>query len=315
MIQTICEPRNIVSKEQFIHNYPGYSVALDGHVYGGPFFITTEHGPYANFNHHEEVDRTGTRSTSAQVLMTIKRGFYESYMHEKRHKINIYYNDPDQDTSLAIWLLKNHERLEGKKSEYKINRLVGIEDILDITLGTGPLNINETIEQVAWIFEPYTRGRIEGKIDVVNPEQLKNNMINIVDEISERITEHVNGSKNYMKVDQRYEALYKGDRFMIIREIGPQARLNIFEEHPIDAFVVVRQREDEKYVYSILIHPYSGFPKDKLRDELNEIEGHCGLLDCWSGGSDNISSSRGKGSNIQPEALYHIINKIQNERR
>lgn len=310
MIEAICEPRKIVRKQEYLKTYPGYSVALDGLVYGGPFFISTSKGPYANFNHHEEVDRTGTRSTSAQVMMAIKRGFFKTYKKDNADEINIWYNDPDQDTSLAIWLLKNHERMEGTKNEYAIIKIVHIEDIIDITLGTGPMKITKDLKKMAWVFEPYTRGRIEGRLDVINQEQLKNNMMAIVEDIENRITEHVDGSQEYIELDQRYDIIHKGKKFMMIKEHGPHARMNIFENNDIDAFTAVRQREDGKYVYSIIINPYAGFPKNGLKKLLNRME--CdNNIDQWSGGSDNISSPRGKGSSITPEELFEIINNMR----
>lgn len=64
---------------------------------------------HANFNHHEGVVRLATASTSEQVLIALKTGFSDTF---RLDDLNMYINDPDQDTALALWILINHDRLE-----------------------------------------------------------------------------------------------------------------------------------------------------------------------------------------------------------
>ena len=314
MIETICEPRKVIKKEEFIRDYPEYSVALDGLVYGEPFFESKEKGPYKNFNHHEEVDRMGTRSTCSQVYIALKQRFIQGYTKDDEVVMNIYYNDPDQDTLLADWQLHNHDQVRGKEGNHLLNRLVDIEDKLDVTLGTYPLNLNNpetynTIKKMAWVFEPYTRSRVEGKLDVTDYELLKKNMTDIRLEVHRRITEHVNKSENSIDIDRRYDIIEKGKRWIMIKEIGPHARINIFEDDKINTFVSYRKREDDKYVYSIIFTPYSGFPREQFCDVLNNIEDTT-RINGWSGGSSNISSSRKHGSIIDPKGISELLKKI-----
>ena len=122
-------PRRIEQWDNFVGRYPEKSIALDGFVYGKPRF--EPEGAYLNSNHHEEVDRLSTRSTSAQIFIAIKQGLINTYTVDGAVRMNIFVNDPDQDTCLAVWLLKNHERILGQRSEPLINRLVELEDRFD----------------------------------------------------------------------------------------------------------------------------------------------------------------------------------------
>lgn len=98
-----------------------------------------------NFNHHQDVDRLATRSTSGQVLVAIKQGLIDVMRQDGTPRFNVYVNDPDQDSSLAVWLLANHERISGLKSEPLINKLILAEDLIDTTAGAYPLNPNSTL--------------------------------------------------------------------------------------------------------------------------------------------------------------------------
>src|SRR3989338_10976306 len=142
MISLHVEPRKVLKWEQFVKEKPAFSIALDGYVRGKPHF--DPQGPYANFNHHEDVDRLGTRATCAQVSVAIKQGLFETFQQQNEPHANVYVNDPDQDTCLAVWLLQNAERLTGQKSEPLIKRLIAVEDFLDVTAGAYPFNPSMT---------------------------------------------------------------------------------------------------------------------------------------------------------------------------
>ena len=55
------EPGVVMSWEEFRKKKPACSIALDGCVAGQTKYSPA--GPFANFNHHEAVDRLATRST------------------------------------------------------------------------------------------------------------------------------------------------------------------------------------------------------------------------------------------------------------
>ena len=81
------EPKQVpMQKEEFCRTKPRNSVALDGYVYGGPWF---EHnGPYCSFNHHEEVNRLATRATCGQALMAIRQGFFSTFIPSGKHQLH-----------------------------------------------------------------------------------------------------------------------------------------------------------------------------------------------------------------------------------
>lgn len=70
-----------ITWETFVKEYPNNSIALDGFVIGETNFDA--HKKMANFNHHENVNRLATRSTSAQILMALRLKLIDSlnYFH------------------------------------------------------------------------------------------------------------------------------------------------------------------------------------------------------------------------------------------
>ncbi|MCG2720756.1 MAG: hypothetical protein L6290_01915 [Thermodesulfovibrionales bacterium] len=78
-----------------------------------------------------------TRSTAEQIHIEIKLGLFDTFRKDGVPEAHIYVNDPDEDTCLAWWLLKNNERVR-KYSDPRINRLVYCEDRLDSTAGAYP---------------------------------------------------------------------------------------------------------------------------------------------------------------------------------
>lgn len=78
MIKLIVNPKTPpMSWQEFTRKYEPRSIAMDGFVSTGPRFKKT--GPYANFNHHEEVSRLETRVTCAQILIAIRQGLFRAF--------------------------------------------------------------------------------------------------------------------------------------------------------------------------------------------------------------------------------------------
>lgn len=299
------EPRVQKTYERFRLENPAYSIALDGYVWGRPVFDRT--GPHVNFNHHEDVDRLGTRSTCAQVFLAIKQGLFETFFKDGRPFANVFANDPDQDTSLAIWELQNHELLEANPCSPYIRRLVAIEDILDCTAGAYPEIKDSFAEELAWIFEPYRIARLLGQIPEMNGEK----MYQIVAAVSERITAHVNGRGDRLELDTRYEIIGGGKGWKMIREIGSDARTALFADG-VRAYVSVREGNNGAWVYSIgKMSPFIQLDLTKFSAYLNRLEnlnpdsGHS-----WGGGDTIIGSPRSPndyGTKIPPAELQKIL--------
>ncbi|HHP7233364.1 MAG TPA: type II CAAX prenyl endopeptidase Rce1 family protein [Desulfobacterales bacterium] len=111
---------------------PAGTIYLDGAAQSEPF-MDHERKVY-NLDHHEGCVRPFTLSTCEQVLVMIMKG-----LDLRDREWNIYANEPDLDTVLAIWLIFNHLRIARKESLhvrflYALVRLEGVIDALGLEL-------------------------------------------------------------------------------------------------------------------------------------------------------------------------------------
>jgi hypothetical protein len=127
---------------------PG-TMYLDGAAQCEPF-MDHEKQIY-NFDHHEGCLRSFTLSTCEQVLVMILKG-----MDLRGREWNVFANEPDLDTILAIWLILNHLRIRNKDSGrlqylYSLVRLEGVIDShgLEMTEFSGmPAGLQKKIMEV-----------------------------------------------------------------------------------------------------------------------------------------------------------------------
>jgi hypothetical protein len=195
---------------------PAHSIALDGYVVGGPRYDAAS--PRVNFNHHEEVDRLATRSTCAQVHLAIRQGLFSRFRDEGGARADVYANDCDQDVCLSWYLLKNHYRAEPTMNA-ALNRLVGVEDVLDATAGAYPYPADmPLLQEVAWIFRPYTQARQTGWLDGRNSCVFAD----VVDAVCSRVERYLIGSGERESLDTHYEVLRHGHDFVQVLEVGAQ---------------------------------------------------------------------------------------------
>jgi hypothetical protein len=305
MVLRIC-PGKEVSWDAFRRESPPYSVALDGIVRGVPRFDAE--GTRANFNHHQDVDRLATRSTSGQVLVALKQGLMDAFQVSGAPKMNIYVNDPDQDSSCAVWLLANHERIIGTKSEPLMSRLISAEDLLDTTAGAYPFDPNSKLmRELAWIFDPYVQARMGGRVRAMEGAE----MANVIDAVGLRISKYTLGDAQQLSLDTRVEELGGGETWRMIREVGFYARTGLFARG-IKAFVSLLGEAEGAYHYSIgKMSPYIAFPIQEIYVALNHLEG----LDmasgtAWNGGDTIGGSPRRVGSKLSPAELESAINRF-----
>jgi hypothetical protein len=288
-----------ISWSEFTRNYPKFSIALDGYVKEGPVF--SECGPYVNFNHHDGVSRLETRCTAAQVLVAIRQGLFCLFKHDNEPNAHIYVNDCDEDSTLAVWLLLNHEKSRRIFNPI-INRLVSMEDMLDTTAGAYPYPTDTpTLQEMAWIFEPYRKFRMSEKYFLKTSEDYTS----VIYEVCDRITRYTNGESHKIPLDTRYTILEQFPNWSMVKEIGLNARSGLFQDG-ILAFVSVRERPDGKYSYILArMSQYINFPVDKFCKRFNQIE-KC-TFDTWGGGNIVIGSPRVGGSSLKPHELSEII--------
>lgn len=316
----IC-PRKTISWAEFCSKAGPWSIALDGYVHGEPLY--NPDGPYVNFNHHEDVDRLATRSTSGQVFMAIKMGLMgvESFGSHKG-RMNIYVNDCDQDVCLSVWLLKNADRLAS--SEPLLNRLVWVSDVMDACAGAYPFStFNSTMQELAWIYQPYMENRAKvGSLEVWEMQA-------IIEAVGHRIDQHLMGRGETIEVYGKFDTVYKEEGWMMVRESGPYAR-TAMKVHGITAFVSMNQISAESpnihgnwnWKYSIgTLTPYVRFPIQQIYEALNlaELSGSglsAAAMDSeWArgngwGGSNTIGGGPRKGSILPPENVRDIINGV-----
>lgn len=296
-------PRHAMTRNEFETTTPRCSIALDGMVSGGPFF--NEATLHANFDHHDGVIREATMSTCMQVYFAIKGGLMESFRENGKPCLNVFINDTDQDTALAVWLLRNYKLFEGTQSIPHINRLLHLNNNWDITGGAFPINLDDkVIRQHCWIFEPYANLRKSGKLAQASEEMLRDN----IESTTSRITAYLVGNASEKELDLRHEILYDSPRFKIIDEIGGNdVRYHLFSKG-LNAFVsLVARRNDERFVYSIgRRSQYIPFPIDRFYDDLNEAEGLT-RADGWNGSTIIGGSSRQQGSKLTWKEIAPIL--------
>lgn len=302
MIQLHVEPKTpAMSWEQFCATKPAFSIALDGYVYGGPKFMKT--GPYANFNHHEDVDRLSTRATCAQVLMAIRQGFFDTFRNGFKDTIHVYVNDCDQDVCMAVFLLR-HGVVSGTVVNPILNRLVFLEDMLDTTAGAYPFPVEmEVLQELAWTFKPYTDFRLSGGLGRRNASEFEA----IIELVEKRLEKTINGRGERVELETDYDVIGGGSGWSMVEEKGAQARTAMFGKG-IRAFVSVQKRSDGRFQYSIgRMSTFVPFDIPGILAALNEAEG-CGE-DRW-GGADTIGGSpRVAGSRLTPKEVETIINQ------
>ena len=292
-----------LSWEQFLKTAPVNSIALDGYVVGPTHFHKNEKGVWANFNHHEGVDRLSTRATCAQTLLAIRQGLIKSFdIHDTVH---LYVNDCDQDVCLSVFLINNFYLAEGVLNPL-LNKIVHIEDMMDTCAGSYPFPIDlPALREVSWVFYPYTTFRMHGGVDRKNVNEFRS----VIDDVQHRIMKYVVGQTEKIEFDSSYEIIGGGKDWKMVIENGYEARTQMMQDG-ICAFVSVRQRNDGNYTYSIgKMSTFIPFDIPKILEHLNKSDTINGE-DIW-GGSDTIAGSpRVSGSSLTPKMVEDIINVI-----
>lgn len=302
-IELAIHPRQSVTREAFVRDNPPGDVALDGYVRGGPFRdkVTL----HANFDHHEGVIRGITMSTAKQSYFAIKGRFVE-----RRHgRFTMHINDPDQDTSFATWLLKNYHLFTGSQSHPAINRQLDLNDKLDITGGTFPMNLNDvTLGQHLWTFKPYADARRDGTLATATESTMRL----IVEAVHRNLNKLLIGEGGYEQLDSRHEIFYQSPRFgfELVNEIGGNdARYYLLSTgHLWSGYVsLVATRPDGRYVYTIG-RPSEDvdYPVEDLYDVLNEAEGRT-RANGWNGSDLVGGPSREDGSSLRWQDLRDIL--------
>ncbi len=302
------EPGVVMSWEDFQVKKPPFSIALDGYVSGQTKYSPS--GPFANFNHHEAVDRLATRSTCMQIFFSITLGLFDAFRKEGKRFAHVYVNDADQDVCLSYWLLCHPDKAASIKWEDPLAKFIVFEDFVDASAGAYPFDdSNEPdslLKRQAWVFEPYTTARSKRLLHSMTGPDLEQ----LIKTISGRITQFSRSEGQSITIDTRPEIIGGGPGWKMIVETSIYARTCIYASGT-SAFVGMRTRNDGNYTYVIgKMSPYVPFPLVKIYETLNKVENLESTHNAW-GGSDIIGGSpRKTGSSLPPQEVEKIINKV-----
>lgn len=303
MINLLAEPGVVVSWDEFTDTKPPYSIALDGYV--NSVSELDINGPYLNLDHHSGVKRLVTRSTCAQVYLSIVLGLFKLFQNDNQPHANIYVNDCDQDVCLSYWLLKNPDKILDLRAQDYITRLIIGEDFIDATAGSFPIDLTRDImQQTFWVFEPYTTARTNGELGKSSSAQLVELILNVY----ERIDLYAEGKAQKIEIDDRYEIVGGGKGWKLAKEIGPYARTQLYQEG-YQALITYRDNQDGTYTYSIgKISNFIIFPITDLYHVLNHSEKLNDTNDQWGGSTIIGGSPRRSGSKLKPKEIENIVN-------
>jgi len=292
-----------LSWEQFCELTEPFAIAIDGYVDAGPLF--QDSGPRLNLsNHHAGVDRLATRSTCAQVLLTIRQGLFTRFRDDSGARADVYCNDCDEDVCMS-WFLLKYGYLAEHAINPVLNRLVVMEDLLEATAGAYPFPVDlPLLQELAWVFEPYRRHRLSGVLDQKDPDLYTG----IVTEVEQRILRNVTGRGERITLDTRYERIDGGRGWAMVREIGAQAHTGILADG-VQAYVTVHDRGDGRWNYTVgRMSPFIPFNVPRVLAALNAEEKE--PEDRWTGGATIGMSSRTNGSRLSPKEIVRIVNSV-----
>lgn len=306
MIEVHVEPGVTKTAEQFVSESPKFSIALDSYVAGPPGLFP---GPRVNFDHHVGVVASATRSACGQVAFAIKKEKLFNYFKiDGMPQADIFVNHGDHDVCTSIWLLRNHERISGYKSEPLLTRLVSVIDLLDSSGGVYPLDPNSSVRQeFSWVFEPYSAARVSGRAFKMESAEMRN----MIDAVCARISDYAVGKGRKIPLDTRYEKIGGGTGWALVKEIGFDARTGMLADD-IAAFVSVYPSGNGLNDYAIArMNSFDPFPARRIYDALNQAEGIAlDNPDRWNGSDNNGGSPRRAHSRLTPKELENVVEAV-----
>jgi len=299
-ISLFLQPFKVVSWDHFGANAPAKSIALDGYV-AGPLRRTATH---INFNHHEDVDRIGTRCSSLQVMVALKGGLLEWLAGETP---NVFANDCDHDVCLATWLPEHRLEFVNERSEPLISRMSWAVDMLDTFAGAYPLDPAEEIyEQVSWSFASYSRARQNGTLHIMNADGMRG----IILDCQARMDKYRLGKAERQRADTRFNIVHSGNGWVLVEEHGIDAR-SAMRAKSIDGFVRIRESNGKTVVSVGKLKPLSRFPVKPILVALNLAEGIADAQADRYDGSDTIGGSpRRRGCGLTKSQLIQVVDTV-----
>lgn len=306
----IAKPWKVINWEEFKHQTPTCSIALDGYVFGAPTYDSNWLN--INFNHHEWVDRLSTRCTASQVFIAIKQWLSQSLKQNWTTHYNIYLNDPDQDTCLAVRLLKNYKIIEWIdmpfEEDKRLRILLSVEDMLDVTWWCYRVDPDSSImKKIAWIFKPYTDARSSWIVNSLDQEST----MKIIDKVCDRIDLYIQWNAKEIELDTRYNIEWNFTWWTVFQEIWTYSKLKLINEWK-EFLISFIKNQDGSYRYTLLKKsPFIPISLGSLYDLLNNFESKDkNSFDCWGWSNIVWWSPRVSWSRISPKQMIEIVDEF-----
>ena len=162
------------------------TIYLDGAAQSAPF-LDLERRVY-NLDHHEGCVRPFTLSTCEQALVLVSRGLD---LREKPWQI--FANEPDLDTVIAIWVLLNsmHLGLADTAIREMVVPLVRLEGVIDShglelaeLTGFSPDHLEETSRSLDRLREPELKHKRHGQWDRMEPLEFVGDQLQALDRMA-----------------------------------------------------------------------------------------------------------------------------------
>lgn len=215
--------------------------------------------------------------------------------------IYVVINDIDQDTALAVWLLKNYHYFLGAAMIPNISLLLELVNKWDITAGAFPINLRDrVVRRACWVFRAFTEARCSGALYQFSADEMEANL----NETLRRISDYMMGDAEEVEFKDDYEMVARTEHCWFYKELEPDTRYRLWNEG-MKAFVALLGiLPDGRKVYTAGCRSqFTGYPLQLLRKDFNAAEIAKGGEVAW-GGSDIVIGSRNRGSLLDfPELI------------
>lgn len=280
---------------------PAGSVALDGYVQGPE--IDLENLCFS-FDHHDNCIRLITRATCQQVMDAMLLGFDPT-------GLNVYINDVDADTVLAVWLLQNPDWLLSGR----LRSLIEAAGALDAHGPAYPVHPDHQslVDTFFWTaMEPEREARRTLTYQTCDLSQL-------LHECMENVTKLMRGElpiKPLIREPQAMVITHQGTGWVMVH--SDTYILDHLYALGYSRMIVYRVLPDETFQYTVakksdLVADFPVGPHSKDGSILHILNAH---EKGWGGGSTIGGSPRnedGSSSRLTPKQVFEIVERIVTE--
>ncbi len=289
------------------------SIFLDGAAQSAPF-LDLERRVY-NLDHHEGCVRAFTLSTCEQALVLVSRGLD---LREKPWQI--FANEPDLDTVIAIWVLLNsmHLGLTDTAIRSVVVPLVRLEGVIDShglelveLTGFSQDHLEETSRSLERLREPELSRKRHGQWDRMDPLEFVSSQLQVLDRM-----------------------VYPADYFEAFRGIEELAKVELTENRIAVVCrcdcgiyelekefkrlygkrlgIIVLQKSPRSYTLR-QVDPFLPVNLEKAYRKLNLLDSAVKASDAadrWGGSAEIGGSPRKSGTNLTPDEIVGILRLV-----